>query len=249
MFVTISLLLAAACLLPAAGKLTGQPRMRKSAAHFGIPWPRYRLIGVTELAAAAGILIGLWWHPLGLTAAAGMALLLLGAIATHRRAGDSAKEAASALAALALTIAYLAIASAEQVKGPAAEHRTCAPERARRGQTRGRSIPGRSEIKTFRTNRGFSLPGQQWRVPGRVSRCATVDGGRLWPGLRRITPRSAPRRRRGDPEDVLSHRPVRPLPPRLRSQVCTSGTSAGLPGPECRLGRMTRGRQQGTLRR
>src|SRR6201997_5271361 len=62
MFVTISLLLAAACLLPAAGKLTGQPKMRKSAAHFGIPWPRYRLIGVTELAAAAGILTGLWWR-------------------------------------------------------------------------------------------------------------------------------------------------------------------------------------------
>ena len=69
MFVTISLLLAAACLLPAAGKLTGQPRMRKSAAHFGIPWPRYRLIGVAELAAAAGILTGLYWHPLGLAAA------------------------------------------------------------------------------------------------------------------------------------------------------------------------------------
>ena len=96
MFVTISLLLAAACLLPAAGKLTGQPRMRKSAAHFGIPWPRYRLIGVAELAAAAGILIGLWWHPLGLAAAAGMALLLIGAIITHRRAGDSAKEMAPA---------------------------------------------------------------------------------------------------------------------------------------------------------
>ena len=76
MFVTISLLLAAACLLPAAGKLAGQPRMRESAAHFGIAWPRYRLIGVAELAAAAGILAGLWWHPLGLAAAAGMALLL-----------------------------------------------------------------------------------------------------------------------------------------------------------------------------
>ena len=88
MFVTISLLLAAACLLPAAGKLTGQPRMRKSAAHFGIPWPRYRLIGVAELAAAAGILTGLWWHPLGLAAAAGMALLLIGALITHRRAED-----------------------------------------------------------------------------------------------------------------------------------------------------------------
>ena len=112
MFVTISLLLAAACLLPAVGKLTGQPKMRKSAAHFGIPWPRYRLIGVAELAAAAGILIGLWWHPLGLAAAAGMALLLLGAIVTHRKAADSAKEMAPALLAFLLTLAYLAIALA-----------------------------------------------------------------------------------------------------------------------------------------
>jgi uncharacterized membrane protein YhaH (DUF805 family) len=109
-FVTISLLLAAACLLPAAGKLTGQPKMRKSAAHFGIPWPKYRLIGVAELAAAAGILAGLWWHPLGVAAAAGLALLLIGALISHRRAADSGKEMAPALAALALTIAYLAIA-------------------------------------------------------------------------------------------------------------------------------------------
>jgi uncharacterized membrane protein YphA (DoxX/SURF4 family) len=110
MFVTISLLLAVACLLPAVGKLTAQPRMRKSAAHFGIPWPRYRLIGVAELAAAAGILAGLWWHPVGLAAAAGMVLLLLGALITHRRAADSGKETAPALLALAITIAYLAVA-------------------------------------------------------------------------------------------------------------------------------------------
>ena len=109
MFVTISLLLAAACLLPAAAKLTGQPRMRKSAAHFGISWPRYRLIGVAELAAAAGILIGLWWHPLGVAAAAGMAVLLLGAIITHRKAADRAKDMVPALAGLVLTLAYLAI--------------------------------------------------------------------------------------------------------------------------------------------
>jgi uncharacterized membrane protein YphA (DoxX/SURF4 family) len=109
-FVTISLLLAAACLLPAAGKLTGQPKMRQSAAHFGIPWTRYRLIGVAEAAAAAGVLIGLWWHPLGAAAAAGMALLLAGALISHRRAADSGKDMAPALIALALTIAYLAIA-------------------------------------------------------------------------------------------------------------------------------------------
>lgn len=110
MFVTISLLLAAACLLPAAGKLLGHPRMRQSAEHFGIRWPRYRLIGVAELAAAAGVLAGLWWHPLGIAAAAGMTLLLTGALITHRRAADSGKEIAPALLALAITIAYLAIA-------------------------------------------------------------------------------------------------------------------------------------------
>ena len=110
MVVTISLLMTAVCLLPAVGKLLGQPKMRQSAEHFGIPWPRYRLIGVAELAAAAGILIGLWWHPLGLAAAAGMALLLLGAIITHRKAADSAQEVAPAVLALLLTVAYMAIA-------------------------------------------------------------------------------------------------------------------------------------------
>ena len=110
MFITISLLMAAACLLPAVGKLLSHPKMRQAAAHFGIGWPNYQLIGVAELAAAGGILIGLWWHPLGLAAAAGMALLLIGAAITHRRAGDSAKEMAPALVVLAITIAYLAIA-------------------------------------------------------------------------------------------------------------------------------------------
>ena len=110
MFVTISLLLAAACLLPAAGKLLGHPKMRQSAEHFGILWPRYRLIGVAELAAAVGILAGLWWHPLGIAAAAGMILLLAGALITHRRADDSGKEMTPALIDLALVIAYLAIA-------------------------------------------------------------------------------------------------------------------------------------------
>ena len=110
MFVAASLLLATTCLLPAAGKLLGHPKMRQSAAHFGIGWRNYQLIGVAELAAAAGILIGLRWHPLGVAAAAGMVLLLLGAVITHRKAADSGKEMAPALLALAITLAYLAIA-------------------------------------------------------------------------------------------------------------------------------------------
>jgi hypothetical protein len=78
MFVTLSLLLAAACLVPAAAKLAGHPRMRHAATHFGIAWRRYRLIGVAELAAAVGVFTGLFWQPAGLLAAAGMTLLLIG---------------------------------------------------------------------------------------------------------------------------------------------------------------------------
>jgi uncharacterized membrane protein YphA (DoxX/SURF4 family) len=110
MFTALSLLLAAACLLPGSAKVLGHTKMQKSAAHFGIPWRHYRLIGVAELAAAAGVVAGLWWHPLGVAAAAGMVVLLIGALITHRRALDSAKEMAPALLSLAITIGYLAVA-------------------------------------------------------------------------------------------------------------------------------------------
>ena len=73
MLVTVSLQLAAACPVPAAGKLLGHPKMRRSAAHFGIAWRHYQFIGMAEL-AAAGILLGLYWRPIGLAAAAGMTL-------------------------------------------------------------------------------------------------------------------------------------------------------------------------------
>lgn len=110
MFIAVSVLLALGCLLPAAGKLSGQPQMRQSADHFGIPWPRYRLIGVAELAAAAGVVIGIWVRPLGIAAAAGMGLLLIGALVAHARAKDGPKEMASALVILVITIAYLVVA-------------------------------------------------------------------------------------------------------------------------------------------
>ena len=110
MFIAVSLLLVAVCVLPAAAKLLGHPKMRQSADRFSIAWHRYRLIGVAELAAAAGVLTGLAWRPAGLAAAAGMTLLLLGALVTHRRARDSVTDAFPALVALAVTIAYQVVA-------------------------------------------------------------------------------------------------------------------------------------------
>ena len=107
MFAALSALLLMGCLLPSAAKLAGHPRMRESARRFRIPWQRYRLIGVAELAAAAGVLAGLRWHVLGLAAAGGMALLLAGALIMHRRAGDHGKEIAPALIILLIAVGYL----------------------------------------------------------------------------------------------------------------------------------------------
>lgn len=109
MYVALSVMLAAVCFMPGIAKVLGLPKMRESAAHFGIPWRAYQLIGVAELAAAAGVLAGLVWHVLGLAAASGMALLLIGALASHRRAGDAIKEAAPALLALGVAVLYLAV--------------------------------------------------------------------------------------------------------------------------------------------
>jgi hypothetical protein len=109
MFITVSLLLVVACLVPAAAKLAGHPKMRHAADHFGIAWRRYRLIGVAELAAAVGVLVGLVWRPAGLLAAAGMVVLLIGAVITHLRAHDNVREALPALLALAISGTYLAV--------------------------------------------------------------------------------------------------------------------------------------------
>jgi len=110
MFVVFSILVVVVCLGPGVAKLAGHPMMRDSAARFGIDWPRYRLIGVAELVAAAGVLVGLAWRTAGLAAGIGMLALLIGALVTHRRAHDSLREAAPALVALGVTVAYLVVA-------------------------------------------------------------------------------------------------------------------------------------------
>ena len=110
MFTALSVLLAVACLVPAIAMLGAHPKMLASAGHFGIPWSRYRLIGAAELLAAAGVLAGLRWSPIGIAAASGMCALLVGALTTHRRSGDRLQEAIPALVALAASLAYLAVA-------------------------------------------------------------------------------------------------------------------------------------------
>ncbi|MFK0286594.1 DoxX family protein [Streptomyces sp. NPDC090499] len=46
------------------------------------------VIGLAEVAAAVGLITGVFWHPLGIAAAVGLVLVFVGAVGYHGRAGD-----------------------------------------------------------------------------------------------------------------------------------------------------------------
>ena len=73
----------------ALGKLRRNPYIVKSVHNgVGVPLRWFPFLAALELAAATGLLIGIKWAPLGIAAAAGMALYFVGAIVAHVRAND-----------------------------------------------------------------------------------------------------------------------------------------------------------------
>ena len=96
------------------GKFTGAKRQTEAADRLKIAWGRYRLIGIPEVAAAAGLLVGIVVAPLGAAAAIGLAVLMSGAVAARVRVHDSVGflVADSVLLAVASMTAVLRIASA-----------------------------------------------------------------------------------------------------------------------------------------
>lgn len=75
----------------AVGKLVRQKQQVLTAEKLQIPWSRYRLIGVLEVAAAVGLLLGFVDAPLAVAPAIGLALLMAGALAFRLRVHDSAR--------------------------------------------------------------------------------------------------------------------------------------------------------------
>ena len=106
--VIASLLAAAVLAGSAATKFLGTRFSTETAAHLGLSPALNRVVGICETAAVVGLVGGLLWWPLGIAAAGGVMLLMLGALTFHRRAGDSMATAAPALLVLVLAITVLA---------------------------------------------------------------------------------------------------------------------------------------------
>ena len=64
------------------------------------------------LELVAGLVIGLWIGPLGIAAAIGLALLMIGAVIYHIKARDTAKNTMSPLILLLLSATVLALQAA-----------------------------------------------------------------------------------------------------------------------------------------
>lgn len=109
--VIVSVLLALAFVGAGVSKILTQPKMVEAAAHLGLSVRSFRFIGLAEVAAAAGLLIGLAWPPLGIAAAAGLVLLLLGALVFHVRAKDPVAAMAPVLVLLVLAVVTLVLRS------------------------------------------------------------------------------------------------------------------------------------------
>lgn len=92
-----------------AAKLLALQPMRRRAAHLGFSVGVYRFLGGLEVAGAAGLLVGLAVPALGGLAAAGLLLLLAGALVTHVRSRDHVQEMAPAVVAAGVVALYLAL--------------------------------------------------------------------------------------------------------------------------------------------
>ena len=90
-----------------SAKLAAVPAMRAKAEHVGFTVSAYRRIGLLEVLAVIGLLIGAFVPVIGALAAAGLLLLLAGAVVAHRRNGDGIREIAPAVVLGLVTLSFL----------------------------------------------------------------------------------------------------------------------------------------------
>jgi uncharacterized membrane protein YphA (DoxX/SURF4 family) len=105
----LSVLLALAFIAAGVPKIIAIPAMVQAAEHVGFSMNAYRVIGVLEVAGAAGLFLGIVVPALGVAATAGLAALMAGAAITHLRIGDNVSMAlpAAGLALLAIVTLVL----------------------------------------------------------------------------------------------------------------------------------------------
>ena len=112
----LSILLAVALAGSGYAKLTKDPKIIEGlVGRLGVPENRLWMLAGLELAATGGLIIGLFWAPLGVAAAIGVILYFIGALIAHARVKDTAVASIglpAALLVLGVIVTVLRLATA-----------------------------------------------------------------------------------------------------------------------------------------
>ena len=106
--IVLSALLAVAFLGAGALKLVGAKQSLQMRDQLRVGEQLWRLVGALEVAGALGLAVGLVVPVLGIAAAVGLSLLMVGAIAAHGRAQDL-RSAGPAALLLVLAVATVVV--------------------------------------------------------------------------------------------------------------------------------------------
>jgi DoxX-like family len=107
MTTALATLLAVVFALLGIAKVASVPAMRAAAAHLGYTTDQYRAIGALETAGALGTVIGLKVAGIGVAAAVGLVLLMLGAAWAYVKNHDGAARVVVPITMAAIAAAYL----------------------------------------------------------------------------------------------------------------------------------------------
>lgn len=84
----VGILLALILLLSAYALLTRNAQIVEGMTRIGVPASMFPFLAACEIAGALGLLVGLWYAPLGVAAAIGLVIYFVLAVGAHLRKGD-----------------------------------------------------------------------------------------------------------------------------------------------------------------
>jgi predicted membrane channel-forming protein YqfA (hemolysin III family) len=107
-YIVVAIVLGLGLAGSASAKIRKDERVTAGLTAAGVPLSWFVPLALLELAGTAGLLIGIWWRPLGIAAAIGVILYFIGAVFFHIRAKDlkglPAPAALLVVGAVALTL-------------------------------------------------------------------------------------------------------------------------------------------------
>jgi uncharacterized membrane protein YphA (DoxX/SURF4 family) len=108
----LSILLAFVALAAGAPKVVLKGTSAELQSHMGLSAGLVRFVGLAEVAATVGLVVGLFWRPLGIAAAIGLVVVFVGAVGFHAKASDYSDPKLRTQAMIPIVLALVSAAAA-----------------------------------------------------------------------------------------------------------------------------------------